>query len=111
MSTGLLYREEIAEYYRSNGLPEPYEDTARRKIAPETLERRVLAAFAGSTLFRKAFCTVAYAHGRPDYNGHYGIRELCDICPLSQLELCAGACQVPAEARSSGSRQHLARSG
>ncbi len=33
----------IADYYKTNGLPEPYDETARRKIVPETLERRVLA--------------------------------------------------------------------
>ncbi|MGH3767622.1 MAG: hypothetical protein ACRDTX_21155 [Pseudonocardiaceae bacterium] len=44
MFTGLFYRDEIAEYYKVNGLPEPYEDTARRKIVPETLEARVLAS-------------------------------------------------------------------
>lgn len=93
--TGLFYRGEIQEYYKRNGLPEPYEDTARRKIVPETLERRVLAAFAGSTLFRKTSCAVAYAHGLPDYNGHYGIREICDICPLNQLDRCAEAYRVP----------------
>jgi DNA repair photolyase len=94
--TGLFYRDQIAAYYKANGLPEPYEDTARRKIVPETLERRVLAAFSSSIpLFRKTSCAVAYAHGLPDYNGHYGIRELCDICPLSQLELCASAHRVP----------------
>ncbi|WP_218577331.1 hypothetical protein [Phytohabitans rumicis] len=94
--TGLFYRDQIAEYYRANGLPEPYEDTARRKIVPETLERRVLVAFdSGTPLFRKTSCAVAYAHGLPDYNGHYGIRELCDICPLSQLELCASAHRAP----------------
>lgn len=97
--TGLFYRDEIAEYYKANGLPEPYEDTARRKIVPETLERRVLASFAGSTLFRKTSCAVSYAHGLPDYNGHYGIRELCDICPLSQLELCASKHNVPVAER------------
>jgi DNA repair photolyase len=43
--TGLFYRYQIADYYKANGLPLPYEDTARRKIVPETLERRVLAAF------------------------------------------------------------------
>ena len=43
--TGLFYRDEIAAYYQANGLPEPYDETARRKIVPETLERRVLAAF------------------------------------------------------------------
>ena len=98
--TGLFYRDEIAEYYKANGLPEPYEDTARRKIVPETLERRVLAAFDAATpLFRKTSCAVSYVHGLPDYNGHYGIRELCDICPLSQLELCAAAHRVPSSER------------
>ena len=41
--TGLFYRDQIAQYYRANGLPEPYDSTARRKIVPETLEQRVLA--------------------------------------------------------------------
>jgi len=94
--TGLFYREEIAAYYRANGLPEPYDDTARRKIVPETLERRVLAAFDVSTpLFRKTSCAVSYAHGLPDYNGHVGIPEICDICPLAQLDLCRRAHRVP----------------
>jgi DNA repair photolyase len=94
--TGLFYRGEIAAYYQANGLPEPYGDTARRKIVPETLERRVLEVFAYSgALFRKTSCAVSYVHGLPDYNGHYGIRELCDICPLSQLELCRSAHRVP----------------
>lgn len=94
--TGLFYRDQIAEYYRANGLSEPYDTTARRKIVPETLEQRVLAAFSDSTsLFRKTSCAVSYAHGLPDYNGHYGIRELCDICPLAQLDLCRGAHRVP----------------
>lgn len=94
--TGLFYRDQIAEYYQANGLPEPYEDTARRKIVPETLEQRVLTAFIESTsLFRKTSCAVAYAHGLPDYNGHYGIQELCDICPISQLDLCRQAHRVP----------------
>ncbi len=44
--TGLFYRNQIAEYYKASGLPEPYEDTARRKIVPETLEQRVLATFS-----------------------------------------------------------------
>jgi DNA repair photolyase len=98
--TGLFYRNQIAAYYQANGLPEPYGDTARRKIVPETLERRVLWAFSdSSSLFRKTSCAVSYAHGLPDYNGHVGIRELCDICPLSQLELCEGAHRVPTAER------------
>jgi DNA repair photolyase len=97
--TGLFYRGEIAEYYKANKIPEPYEDTARRKIVPETLEARVLEAFAdgsGGALFRKTSCAVSYAHRVPDYNGHYGIgAELCDICPLAQIEVCRKAHQVP----------------
>jgi DNA repair photolyase len=94
--TGLFYRDQIAEYYRANNLPEPYDGTARRKIVPETLEERVLSTFAGTDrLFRKTSCAVAFTHGLPDYNGHYGIRELCDICPLSQLDLCRDAHRIP----------------
>jgi hypothetical protein len=94
--TGLFYRDQIAAYYKANGLPEPYGRTARRKIVPETLEQRVLAAFDVATpLFRKTSCAVSYVHGLADYNGHYGIRELCDICPLSQVELCSGAHRMP----------------
>ena len=98
--TGLFYRDQIAAYYRANGLPEPYGHTARRKIVPETLERRVLTAFADSaSLFRKTSCAVSYVHGLPDYNGHYGISELCDICPLSQLDRCRNAHRVPTAAQ------------
>jgi hypothetical protein len=98
--TGLFYRAQIAEYYQANGLPEPYDETARRKIVPETLEARVLERFAGSnSLFRKTSCAVSFAHGLPDYNGHYGIRELCDICPLGQVERCANAHRVPSADR------------
>jgi DNA repair photolyase len=98
--TGLFYRDQIAQYYRANGLPEPYDSTARRKIVPETLEQRVLAAFTGSgSLFRKTSCAVSYAHGLPDYNGHYGVRELCDICPAGQLSRCRSAHRVPSADR------------
>ncbi len=96
--TGLFYRDEIAAYYRESGLPEPYEQTARRKVVPENLEERVLAAFrvgGGWPLFRKTSCAVAFVHGLPDYNGHYGIRELCDICPAAQLARCAAVHTVP----------------
>jgi len=94
--TGLFYRDEIATYYQAAGLPEPYTGTARRKVVPETLERRVLDALAGRTrLFRKTSCAVSYVHGLPDYNGHYGVRELCDICPVGQLRRCREAHQVP----------------
>jgi hypothetical protein len=97
--TGLFFREAIAAYYRASGLPMPYAETARRKIVPETLEQRVLDAFAGlggGPLFRKTSCAVSFAHGLPDYNGHVGIRELCDICPAAQLRRCESARRVPA---------------
>jgi DNA repair photolyase len=100
--TGLFYRDQIRAYYQEHGLPEPYEDTARRKILPGQLERRVLAAAAartgGSPLFRKTSCGVAYAHGMADYNGHYGIRELCDICPATQVKRCGRAWAPPDQA-------------
>lgn len=110
--TGLFYRDQIAEYYRANGLPEPYEDTARRKIVPETLEQRVLDAFAYSaSLFRKTSCAVSYVHNLPDYNGHYGIRELCDICPLSQVELCQAAHRTPSLAKVYDAAEALSTAG
>jgi DNA repair photolyase len=94
--TGLFYRDQIAAYYQASGLPEPYGETARRKIVPKTLEQRVLSAFADSaSLFRKTSCAVSFVHGLPDYNGHVGIRELCDICPMHQQGLCRQAHRVP----------------
>ncbi|MDQ0778378.1 DNA repair photolyase [Streptomyces aurantiacus] len=101
--TGLFFRDEISAYYEANGLPLPYEDTARRKIMPEDSERRILDHFHNPTdaeapygpLFRKTSCGIAYAHGEADYNGHYGIRELCDICPAAQLARCATAFRKP----------------
>jgi DNA repair photolyase len=98
--TGLFYKDQIRAYYRDHGLPEPYEEGARRKVFPEALEQRILAAAqtrkaGGSPLFRKTSCAVTYAHGVADYNGHYGIRELCDICPAAQVRRCAKAWTPP----------------
>ncbi|MGV9673895.1 radical SAM protein [Nocardia sp. NPDC003482] len=97
--TGLFFKDQIRDYYRANGLPEPYLEGARRKVFPEALERRILTAAAQYAnrppLFRKTSCAVTYAHGVADYNGHYGIRELCDICPTAQLRRCAAAWQRP----------------
>ncbi|MER6684588.1 radical SAM protein [Streptomyces olivaceoviridis] len=101
--TGLFFREEIKAYYESHGLPTPYTDTARRKIMPEQAEQRILDAYElgcvgvteWGTLFRKTSCAVAYAWGEADYNGHYGVRELCDICPPEQLALCGKAWVKP----------------
>jgi DNA repair photolyase len=97
--TGLFFRKEIAAYYQAHGLDMPYQDTARRKIMPETAEQRILDAFeqdaSWGALFRKTSCGVAYAHGEADYNGHYGIRELCDICPPEQIAKCEAAWEQP----------------
>ncbi|MGC5236830.1 radical SAM protein [Streptomyces albogriseolus] len=102
--TGLFFRNEIKAYYEDHGMPVPYEDTARRKIMPEQAEQRILSAFGPpkadggaewGTLFRKTSCGVAYAWGEADYNGHYGVRELCDICPPEQIALCKKAWVKP----------------
>lgn len=53
------------------------------------------AAGGGGRLFRKTSCAVSYVHATADYNGHYGIAELCDICPVAQLDRCAAAHRVP----------------
>jgi hypothetical protein len=90
--TGLFYRDAIRNHYMKSGLPEPSTITARRKILPEDLESRILSTFAsvrGGPLFRKTSCAVAFAHSESDFNGHYGIPELCDICPKQQVERCA----------------------
>ena len=109
--TGLFYRDQIAAYYQASGLPEPYEDTARRKIVPETLEQRVLAAFAGLDLAvpQDLLRRVASSHGLPDYNGHPASAELCDICPLAQLDLCRKAHRVPTAEPDAPGRQRAAR--
>jgi DNA repair photolyase len=93
--TGLFYRQEIRDHFRSLGLPDLYEEIARRKILPHDVEQRVLEAFKDRPLFRKTSCGVAFAHGVADYNGHYGIREICDICPAGQSNICAAAHHQP----------------
>jgi DNA repair photolyase len=93
--TGLFHRDQIREHIRAAGVPDLYPEVARRKILPRDVEQRVLAAMAGKPLFRKTSCGVAFAHGIADYNGHYGIREICDICPAAQLVRCASAHRRP----------------
>jgi DNA repair photolyase len=93
--TGLFHRDEIREHFRLIGVPDLYPNTARRKILPAETERRVLAAFVGRPLFRKTSCGVAFAHRTADYNGHFGIREICDICPTEQLARCASSHRLP----------------
>ncbi|WP_327098569.1 hypothetical protein OIE68_07070 [Nocardia vinacea] len=54
--TGLFFKDQIRDYYRAHGLPEPYAEGVRRKVFPEMLERRILNAAntsrSGSPLFR-----------------------------------------------------------
>jgi hypothetical protein len=110
--TGLFYRDEIRAYYRELGLPEPYQSTARRKVLPHQLEQRILAAFRRpdgtyGNLYRKTSCGVTGAHQIPDYNGHYGIPELGDICPAAQLQRCAAAFHRPDQAQVKQMALHL----
>lgn len=93
--TGLFFRDEIRRHFRMIGVEDLYDEVARRKIFPAAVERRVLDAFAGKILFRKTSCGIGFAHGVADYNGHYGIREICDICPAAQVKLCATAHHRP----------------
>lgn len=96
--TGLFYRDAIREYYQAHGLPEPYDEVARRKFFPQDLEARILDAASRrgkDRLFRKTSCAVAYVHGVGAYNGHACISELCDICPASQRSLCRESTVMP----------------
>jgi hypothetical protein len=94
--TGLFYREEIRNYFRDAGVPDLYDAVARRKILPQETERRILAHFEGFPIFRKTSCGVAFAHGVADFNGHWGIREICEICPGAQREICGHHHRKPA---------------
>jgi DNA repair photolyase len=86
--TGLFFRDEMRAYYRSVGIPEPYQGVARRKILPKECEELIISEFRGAPLFRKSSCAASFAHGQADYNGHYGVADICDICPASQKAIC-----------------------
>jgi DNA repair photolyase len=108
--TGLFYRGEIKAYFEEHGLTRLYNEAARRKILPKELEARILRTFSsmgGGRLFRKTSCGVSYAHQTHDYNGHYGIRELCDICPLDQIQRCRDAWLPPNIHRANEMAMHL----
>ncbi len=93
--TGLFHRGEIRQHLREAGVPDLYDDIARRKILSQDVEASVLREFGNAPLFRKTSCGVAFAHGIADYNGHYGISDICDICPAAQLKICANAHREP----------------
>lgn len=89
--TGVFFRDEMARHFEAHGLPKPFEEIARRKILPRATEEALIEHFQGLHLFRKSSCAASFAHGVADYNGHYGIRELCDGCPANQQERCQRA--------------------
>jgi hypothetical protein len=66
---------------------------------PAELDAAIVAAWRASgtstPLFRKTSCGVAYAHTAPDYNGHWGVREICDIRPATQQQRCAADHRQP----------------
>ena len=98
--TGYYHKPENAAYLRSLGVEVPFGDHYhRRKTMPAEIDAKVVAAWRRSgtktPLFRKTSCGVAYAHQTPDYNGHWGVRELCDICPATQRRRCADDYRTP----------------
>jgi DNA repair photolyase len=102
--TGYYHKEQNADYLRSLGVDVPYgSDYDRRKVMPAEIDKKVITAWraSGATtpLFRKTSCGVCFAHGVPDYNGHWGVNELCDICPQQQRTICGDAHQPPAPAQ------------
>lgn len=97
--TGLFHRDEIRNHLRDAGVPDLYDEIARRKILPLDVETRVLKAFSDRALFRKTSCGVAFAHGMSDYNGHFGIKDICDICPIRQIDICGNEHQQPDQAQ------------
>ncbi len=102
--TGYYHKRQNATYLRDLGVTIPYRDEEfhRRKTMPDDLDARVVAAWRAcgiaTPLFRKTSCGVSAAHTVADYNGHWGVRELCDICPTRQTDLCRGSHRQPTPA-------------
>ncbi|MDF5759066.1 hypothetical protein [Spongiactinospora sp. TRM90649] len=70
-------------------------------MRPPDLDVRIVQAWreakTGIPLFRKTSCGVTYGWQLPDYNGHLGVPELCDICPPGQVARCAAALRPPTD--------------
>ncbi|GGM23389.1 hypothetical protein ACFFX1_10570 [Dactylosporangium sucinum] len=102
--TGYYHQEANDAYLRSLGVELPFgpDDYHRRKTMSDELDATVVAAWRASgintPLFRKTSCGVGYAHGAADYNGHWGVPGLCDICPAKQQRRCAAAHTTPTPA-------------
>jgi DNA repair photolyase len=100
--TGYYHKADNADYLRGLGVEVPYgENYQRRKVLPAELDAKVVQAWKESgitvPLFRKTSCGVTYAHEVPDYNGHWGVPELCDICPHAQRQRCADDHRSPTD--------------
>jgi len=100
--TGYYHKEENTRFLRDLGVELPYgADYQRRKMLPGELDARVVAAWRASgitvPLFRKTSCGVTFAHQVPDYNGHWGMPELCDICPTEQRRRCKADHHPPSD--------------
>lgn len=93
--SGLFFKGRIAEYFERNKIVIPYDSGARRKILPRSTEEKVLNSLSNVPVYRKTSCAVSAAWGEGDYNGHYGIREICDICSDRQLAICAQNHSMP----------------
>jgi len=97
--SGFFYREQISNHLQVEGIEQPYPDLQRRKILPRDLERKVLRLWNDlcpqTPIFRKTTCAAAFVHGLPDPNGHWGVRDICAICPRGQQAVCAAAHQRP----------------
>lgn len=91
--TGYYHRAENHAYLSSIGVNINYDEFSRRKIFPLSLEKRILECYKKlqikTPLFRKTSCGVSFAHKIHDYNGHWGINELCEICPENQKIRCS----------------------
>ncbi len=102
--TGYYHKQQNSTYLRDLGVDIPYRDEEfhRRKTMPDDLDARVIAAWRASgiatPLFRKTSCGVSAAHAAADYNGHWGVPELCDICPARQIDLCRAGHRQPTPA-------------
>jgi hypothetical protein len=100
--TGYCHKEQNASYLRGLGVPVPYgEAFDRRKVLPGELDAKVVSAWRQSgiatPLFRETSCGVSAAHQVADYNGHWGVHELCDICPAAQADRCRDGHRAPSE--------------
>ena len=95
--SGLFYRDSIKDNFVNNGIDEPYSEAARRKILPTKTEESLIDDVKGKipNFFKKTSCAISFLHGLADYNGHYGIPEICDICPENQKDICKKSFVTP----------------